>query len=215
MLLPARELTTGGADEFRSSTSAAALDAVGADDQAATQARNSRITRRLRNDEGVFERFTPPARQVIVLAQEEARSLNHNCIGTEHILLGLIREDEGLAARVLESLDITVERVRAELAGAVGSGEEVTFGQTPFTARGKKVLELTLGEALSLGHNYIDTEHILLGLVGLDEGLAARILRELHVNSQTIRDELFRRIPAARHGSRGQPRRWRALRAFP
>src|SRR5207237_1339240 len=105
------------------------------------------------------------ARQVVVLAQDEARALRHNYIGTEHILLGLLREEEGLAARVLESLDITVEEVRAQVARIVGQGDEVTTGQIPFTPRAKKVLELALREALSLGHNYIGTEHILLGLV--------------------------------------------------
>src|ERR687889_572717 len=121
----------------------------------------------------MFERFTERARQVVVLAQEEARTLKHNYIGTEHILLGLLREEEGLAARVLESLDITVERVRAQVVRIVGSGEEVTSGQIPFTPRAKKVLELALREALSLGHNYIGTEHILLGLVRENEGVAA------------------------------------------
>ena len=99
----------------------------------------------------MFERFTERARQVVVLAQEEARTLKHNYIGTEHILLGLLREEEGLAARVLESLDITVERVRAQVVRIVGSGEEVTSGQIPFTPRAKKVLELALREALSYG----------------------------------------------------------------
>src|ERR671917_373923 len=122
----------------------------------------------------VFERFTERARQVVVLAQEEARILKDNYIGTEHILLGLLREEEGLAARVLESLDITVERVRAQVVRIVGSGEEVTSGQIPFTPRAKKVLELALREALSLGHNYIGTEHILLGLVRENEGVASR-----------------------------------------
>src|SRR5207248_887978 len=123
----------------------------------------------------MFERFTERARQVVVLAQDEARALKHNYIGTEHILLGLLREEEGLAARVLESLDITVEEVRAQVARIVGQGDEVTTGQIPFTPRAKKVLELALREALSLGHNYIGTEHILLGLVREHEGLAARI----------------------------------------
>src|SRR3954453_16706566 len=113
----------------------------------------------------MFERFRERARQVVVLAQEEARTLKHNYIRREHILLGLLREEEGLAARVLESLDITVERERAQVVRIVGSGEEVTSGQIPFTPRAKKVLELALREALSLGHNYIGTEHILLGLV--------------------------------------------------
>ena len=118
----------------------------------------------------MFERFTERARQVVVLAQEEARTLKHNYIGTEHILLGLLREEEGLAARVLESLDITVERVRAQVVRIVGSGEEVTSGQIPFTPRAKKVLELALREALSLGHNYIGTEHILLALLEWEDG---------------------------------------------
>jgi ATP-dependent Clp protease ATP-binding subunit ClpC len=110
-------------------------------------------------DRIVFERFTERARQVVVLAQDEARALKHNYIGTEHILLGLLREEEGLAARVLESLDIAVEEVRAQVARIVGQGDEVTTGQIPFTPRAKKVLELALREALSLGHNYIGTEH--------------------------------------------------------
>ena len=132
----------------------------------------------------MFERFTERARQVVVLAQEEARTLKHNYIGTEHILLGLLREEEGLAARVLESLDITVERVRAQVVRIVGSGEEVTSGQIPFTPRAKKVLELALREALRLGHNYIGTEHILLGLVRENEGVAARILLDFDADSR-------------------------------
>src|SRR6186997_1605513 len=108
-------------------------------------------------EDTMFERFTERARQVVVLAQDEARALKHNYIGTEHILLGLLREEEGLAARVLESLDITVEEVRAQVARIVGQGDEVTTGQIPFTPRAKKVLELALREALSLGHNYIGT----------------------------------------------------------
>src|SRR6266540_2156871 len=110
----------------------------------------------------MFERFTERARQVVVLAQDEARLLRHNYIGTEHILLGLLREAEGLAARVLESLDITAEEVRAQVARIVGLGEEFSSGQIPFTPRGKRVLELSLREAISLGHSYIGTEHILL-----------------------------------------------------
>ena len=117
----------------------------------------------------MFERFTERARQVVVLAQDEARALKHNYIGTEHILLGLLREEEGLAARVLESLDITVEEVRAQVARIVGQGDEVTTGQIPFTPRAKKVLELALREALSLGHNYIGTEHILLALLEAED----------------------------------------------
>jgi ATP-dependent Clp protease ATP-binding subunit ClpC len=131
---------------------------------------------------------------VVVLAQEEARTLKHNYIGTEHILLGLLREEEGLAARVLESLDITVERVRAQVVRIVGSGEEVTSGQIPFTPRAKKVLELALREALSLGHNYIGTEHILLGLVRENEGVAARILLDFDADSEKIRNEVIRML---------------------
>src|SRR6059036_876326 len=142
----------------------------------------------------MFERFTERARQVVVLAQEEARILKHNYIGTEHILLGLLREEEGLAARVLESLDITVERVRAQVVRIVGSGEEVTSGQIPFTPRAKKVLELALREALSLGHNYIGTEHILLGLVRENEGVAARILLDFDADAEKIRNEIIRML---------------------
>src|SRR5687767_5188731 len=142
----------------------------------------------------MFERFTERARQVVVLAQEEARTLKHNYIGTEHILLGLLREEEGLAARVLESLDITVERVRSQVVRIVGSGEEVTAGQIPFTPRAKKVLELALREALSLGHNYIGTEHILLGLVRENEGVAARILLDFDADAEKIRNEIIRML---------------------
>src|SRR5438128_7316780 len=151
----------------------------------------------------MFERFTERARQVVVLAQEEARTLKHNYIGTEHILLGLLREEEGLAARVLESLDITVERVRAQVVRIVGSGEEVTSGQIPFTPRAKKVLELALREALSLGHNYIGTEHILLGLVRENEGVAARILLDFDADSEKIRNEVIRMLsgPGSRQRS--------------
>jgi ATP-dependent Clp protease ATP-binding subunit ClpC len=153
----------------------------------------------------MFERFTERARQVVVLAQEEARTLKHNYIGTEHILLGLLREEEGLAARVLESLDITVERVRAQVVRIVGSGEEVTSGQIPFTPRAKKVLELALRDALSLGHNYIGTEHILLGLVRENEGVAARILLDFDADSEKIRNEVIRMLsgPSGRRQGQG------------
>ena len=150
----------------------------------------------------VFERFTERARQVVVLAQDEARALKHNYIGTEHILLGLLREEEGLAARVLEQLDITVEEVRAQVARIVGQGDEVTTGQIPFTPRAKKVLELALREALSLGHNYIGTEHILLGLVRENEGVAARILLDFDADAEKIRNEIIRMLsgPGRRQG---------------
>jgi ATP-dependent Clp protease ATP-binding subunit ClpC len=156
----------------------------------------------------LFERFTERARQVVVLAQDEARALKHNYIGTEHILLGLLREEEGLAARVLESLDITVEEVRAQVARIVGQGDEVTTGQIPFTPRAKKVLELALREALSLGHNYIGTEHILLGLVRENEGVAARILLDFDADAEKIRNEIIRMLsgPGRRQqGGSGTP----------
>jgi ATP-dependent Clp protease ATP-binding subunit ClpC len=154
----------------------------------------------------LFERFTERARQVVVLAQDEARALKHNYIGTEHILLGLLREEEGLAARVLESLDITVEEVRAQVARIVGQGDEVTTGQIPFTPRAKKVLELALREALSLGHNYIGTEHILLGLVRENEGVAARILLDFDADAEKIRNEIIRMLsgPGRRQGGAAQ-----------
>src|SRR5437763_844670 len=154
----------------------------------------------------MFERFTERARQVVVLAQEEARTLKHNYIGTEHILLGLLREEEGLAARVLESLDITVERVRAQVVRIVGSGEEVTSGQIPFTPRARKGRERGLRGARSLGHNYLGTEHILLGLVRENEGVAARILLDFDADSEKIRNEVIRMLsgPGGRRQGQGQ-----------
>ena len=147
---------------------------------------------------GVFERFTERARQVVVLAQEEARSpaLKHNYIGTEHLLLGLLREQEGVAARVLTSFDVTVERVRAQVVGIVGVGEEVTTGMIPFTPRAKKVLELALPESLSLGHNDIGTEHVLLGLTRVTEGVALRILLDFGASPETIRTAVHEDLPA-------------------
>jgi ATP-dependent Clp protease ATP-binding subunit ClpA len=139
----------------------------------------------------MFERFTERARQVVVFAQDEARALKHNYIGTEHILLGLLREEEGLAARVLDSLEITVEEVRAQVAGTVGQGDAVTTGQIPFTPRAQKVLELALREALSLGQNYIGTEHILLGLVRENNGVGARILLDFDAGAEKIRNEII------------------------
>jgi hypothetical protein len=151
----------------------------------------------------MFERFTERARQVVVLAQEEARTLNHSHIGTEHILLGLLREDEGLAARVLENLDVTVERVRGQVVRIVGSGETTPSGQIPFTPRAKKVLELALREALSLSHDYIGTEHILLALVGENEGVAARILLDFDADPEKIRGEVVRMLSGPSRGRGG------------
>jgi Clp amino terminal domain, pathogenicity island component len=142
----------------------------------------------------LFEKFTERARQVVVLAQEESRQLQHNYIGTEHVLLGLLREEEGLAARVLESFGITVELVRAQVVRIVGRGEEAADNQVPFTPRAKKVLELALREALTLDHNYIGTEHILLGLVRENEGVAARILLDFDADAEAIRNELVRML---------------------
>ena len=146
----------------------------------------------------MFERFTERARQVVVLAQDEARALRHNYIGTEHLLLGLLREEEGVAARVLEGLDVSLEEVRAQVARIVGEGEEVATGQIPFTPRAKKVLELALREALSLGHNYIGTEHILLGLARENEGVAMRILVDFDVDEAKIRDGVVHTLSGAR-----------------
>jgi ATP-dependent Clp protease ATP-binding subunit ClpC len=160
----------------------------------------------------VFERFTGRAKQVVVLAQDEARALGHNYIGTEHLLLGLLREEEGLAARVLESLDITVDEVRAQVKRLVGQGdEEIVTGQIPFTPRAKKVLELALREALSLGHNYIGTEHVLLGVVRENQGVAARILLGFDADAEKIRNETIRMLsgpggPGLLHGAPEQPR---------
>jgi ATP-dependent Clp protease ATP-binding subunit ClpA len=144
----------------------------------------------------MLERFTERSRQVVALADEEARTLKHNYIGTEHILLGLLRE-QGLAARILESLDITVERVRAQAVRIVGRGEEVSPGQIPITPHAKSVLERALHEALSLGQDSIGTEHILLGLVRENEGVAVRILFDFDADSEKIRDEVFRVVGAA------------------
>ncbi|MEV4348926.1 ATP-dependent Clp protease ATP-binding subunit, partial [Actinoplanes sp. NPDC049596] len=140
----------------------------------------------------MFERFTDRARRVVVLAQEEARMLNHNYIGTEHILLGLIHEGEGAAAKALESLGVSLEGVRQQVEQVIGQGQEAPGGHIPFTPRAKKVLELSLREALQLGHNYIGTEHILLGLIRETEGVAAQILTQLDLNR--VRREVLQRV---------------------
>jgi ATP-dependent Clp protease ATP-binding subunit ClpA len=128
----------------------------------------------------------------VVLAQDEAQALKHNYIGTEHLLLGLLREEEGVAARVLEGLGITVEEVRAQVARIIGPGDEPAIGQIPFTPRAKKVLELALREAMTLGHNYIGTEHVLLGVVRENEGVAARILLDFDADAETVRNAVIR-----------------------
>ena len=146
----------------------------------------------------MFERFTDRARRVVVLAQEDARLLKHNYIGTEHILLGLIHEGDGVAAKALESLGISLEAVRAEVQEIIGTGESEPSGQIPFTPRAKKVLELSLREALQLGHNYIGTEHILLGLIREGEGVAAQVLAKLGADQSRVRREVLRLLSASR-----------------
>jgi ATP-dependent Clp protease ATP-binding subunit ClpC len=139
----------------------------------------------------MFERFTDRARRVVVLAQEEARMLNHNYIGTEHILLGLIHEGEGVAAKALESLNISLEAVRQQVEEIIGQGQAAPTGHIPFTPRAKKVLELSLREALQLGHNYIGTEHILLGLIREGEGVAAQVLQKLGADLNRVRQTVI------------------------
>jgi ATP-dependent Clp protease ATP-binding subunit ClpC len=139
----------------------------------------------------VFERFTDRARRAVVLAQEEARMLNHDYIGTEHLLLGLVREHDGVAAKALASLDISLEAVRRQVEEIVGQGHAAPTGHIPFTPRSKKVLELSLREALQLGHNYIGTEHILLGLVREGEGVATQVLVQLGANLSGVRETVI------------------------
>ncbi|MCQ2000263.1 ATP-dependent Clp protease ATP-binding subunit [Arthrobacter zhaoxinii] len=139
----------------------------------------------------MFERFTDRARRVVVLAQEEARMLNHNYIGTEHILLGLIHEGEGVAAKALESLGISLGAVREQVQEIIGQGQQAPTGHIPFTPRAKKVLELSLREALQLGHNYIGTEHILLGLIREGEGVAAQVLVKLGADLNRVRQQVI------------------------
>jgi hypothetical protein len=139
----------------------------------------------------VFERFTDRARRVLVLAQEEARLLNHSFIGTEHVLLGLIHEGDGVAAKALESLGISLQAVREKVADTIGPAGSGPTGSPPFTPRAKKVLELALREALQLGHNYIGTEHILLGLVREGEGVAAQILQSFGADLGRVREKVI------------------------
>jgi ATP-dependent Clp protease ATP-binding subunit ClpC len=140
----------------------------------------------------MFERFTDRARNVVVLAQEEARLLKHNYIGTEHILLGLIRESEGIAAQALQALGIGLEAVREQVQEIIGTGQQAPSGHIPFTPRAKKVLELSLREAMQLGDNYIGTEHILLGLIREGEGVAAQVLIKLDGNLNKVRQQVIR-----------------------
>ena len=140
----------------------------------------------------MFERFTDRARRVVVLAQEEAKLLKHNYIGTEHILLGLIHEGEGVAAKALEGMGISLEQVREQVTEIIGEGQQAPSGHIPFTPRAKKVLELSLREALQLGHSYIGTEHILLGLIREGEGVAAQVLVKLGADLARVRQEVIK-----------------------
>ena len=148
----------------------------------------------------MFERFTDRARRVVVLAQEEARMLNHNYIGTEHILLGLLHEGEGVAAKALESLGISLDAVRQQVEEIIGQGQQAPSGHIPFTPRAKKVLELSLRESLQLGHNYIGTEHILLGLIREGDGVAAQVLVRLGADLNLVRLQVVQLL----HGYQAQ-----------
>ena len=153
----------------------------------------------------MFERFTDRARRVLTLAQEEARLLNHGFIGTEHLLLGLIHEHEGVGARALADLDISLAAVRAKVAETIGVVVSEPSGSPPFTPRAKKVLELSLREAMQLGHNYIGTEHLLLGLVREGEGVGAQVLVSLGADLSRVRQEVIR-AARRRSGGGGRPR---------
>jgi len=150
----------------------------------------------------MFERFTDRARRVVVQAQEEARALDHNYIGTEHILLGLVAEGNGVGAQALEALGISLETVRLQVEEAVGRGQHTPSGHIPFTPKAKKVLELSLRESVQLGHHYIGTEHVLLGLIRQDDGLAARVLSALGADLDRTREQVVRLLDEYRrqHG---------------
>jgi ATP-dependent Clp protease ATP-binding subunit ClpA len=151
----------------------------------------------------MFERFSDGARRVVVLSQEEARLLNHNYIGTEHILLGLVHEDESVAAKALESLNIRLDAVRRQVEEIIGQGGSPPSGHIPFTPRAKKVLELSLREAMQLGHNYIGTEHILLGLLREGEGVACQVLVRLGASLPKVRARVLELVSVG--GTEGTP----------
>ncbi len=165
----------------------------------------------------MFERFTDRARQTVVVAQEEARRLGHDYIGTEHLLLGLLGEPDGVAAKALNQLGISLEATRARVESIIGRGSGEPTGQIPFTPRAKKVLELSLREALQLGHNYIGTEHVLLGLVREGEGVAAQVLVQQGAGLAQIRKRVLALLsgqePSAAHASRRTPGAEEAMRA--
>ena len=156
----------------------------------------------------MFQRFTDQARRAVVLAEEEARMLDHNWIGTEHLLLGLIREGDGVAAKALESLGISLQAVRQEVEEIIGRGEQVPSEVIPFTPRSKKVLELSLRESVQLRNNYIGTEHILLGLMREGDGVAPQVLVKLGVDLNRVRQQVIQLL----HGYQGKEpksaRRW-------
>jgi ATP-dependent Clp protease ATP-binding subunit ClpC len=149
----------------------------------------------------VFDRFTERAKRAVVLAQDEALALDSDSVGTEHLLLGLLGVREGLAAVVLHGLDVTAEEVLAQVVPVVGRGEQAPQGEIPFNGEAAKALELALREALSIGHNYIGTEHILLGLVRDEKGVAAGILLDFDVDAETVRRDVVRRLSASRAGA--------------
>jgi ATP-dependent Clp protease ATP-binding subunit ClpC len=146
----------------------------------------------------MFERFTNRARRVVVLAQEEARLLRHNYIGTEHLLLGILAEGEGTAFRALDELGVTLEIARRQVEGIIGAGQNAQSGHIPFTPRAKKVLELSLREALKLGHNYIGTEHILLGILREGDGVGAQVLIRLGDDLSVVRTHVIRLAPGGK-----------------
>ena len=153
----------------------------------------------------MFEKFTDRSRRVIVWAQEEARMLNHNYIGTEHILLGLIHEGHGVAAKALESLGINLEAVRQQVEEIIGQGQQAPSGHIPFTPEAKKVLELSLRESLALGHHYIGTEHILLGLIRQGDGVAARVLADQGADLDRVRQQVVELLLRYHTGQHAPP----------
>jgi ATP-dependent Clp protease ATP-binding subunit ClpC len=153
----------------------------------------------------VFERFTDGARQVVVLVQEEARLLNHNYIGTEHIFLGLLDEGEGVAARALECLGVSLDSVRGQVREIIGQGQQAPSGHIPYTPRAKKVLELALREALNLGHNHVGTEYILLGLIREGEGVAVQVLARVGADLNRLRRQVIRLLPGYQVGAGAGP----------
>ena len=153
-----------------------------------------------------FDKFTDRARKVLTLAQDEAQRFNHNYIGTEHLLLGLVREGEGVAARVLENMNVELAKVRTAVEFIIGRGDRPVVGEVGLTPRAKRVIELAIDEARRLGHNYIGTEHLLLGLVREGEGIAAGVLESLGVNLDKVRHEVIRVLSQSSARGPGQPR---------